>query len=226
MFNILVADDDKNTRRLYQAVLENAGYSVYIADNGKTALNIIDNEHIDLVLLDIMMPEMNGYEFTEILREGYGTLPVLMVSAKQESDDKKKGFLVGTDDYMTKPVDEEEMLLRIKALLRRAQIVNERKIKVKDVVIDYDSMTVSKNDMVIELPQKEFMLLYKLLSYPGKIFTRIQLMDEIWGASSDTGWETITVHIGRLRKRFEDWDEFSIESVRGLGYRAVKNDYK
>lgn len=145
-----------------------------------------------------------------------------MVSAKQLPDDKRKGFLVGTDDYMTKPIDEVEMLLRIKALLRRAQIVNERKITVGAVVLDYDSLTVTKGDISYELPQKEFMLLYKLLSYPGQIFTRIQLMDEIWGAGSETGWETVTVHIGRLRKKFENWEEFEIVSVRGLGYKAVK----
>lgn len=222
MFNILISDDDKNTRRLFQAVLEKAGYSVFMAENGQDALQIMDEEHIDLVVLDIMMPKMDGYEFTKILREGNESLPVLMVSAKHMQEDKKKGFLVGTDDYMTKPVDVEELLLRIKALLRRAKIVNERKIEINGVVLDYDSMTVAKKERTIELPQKEFMLLYKLLSYPGKIFTRIQLMDEIWGASSETGWETVTVHIGRLRKKFEGWDEFSIESVRGLGYRAVK----
>jgi DNA-binding response OmpR family regulator len=145
-----------------------------------------------------------------------------MVSAKQLPEDKKKGFLVGTDDYMTKPVDEEEMLLRIKALLRRAKIVSERRIVIGEVILDYDSYTVTKKDQVIELPQKEFLLLYKLLSYPGKIFTRIQLMDEIWGNESESGWETVTVHIGRLRKRFEGWEEFEIQSVRGLGYKAVK----
>ena len=145
-----------------------------------------------------------------------------MVSAKQYPADKRQGFLVGTDDYMTKPIDEEEMLLRIKALLRRAKIASERKISFSGVTLDYDSLTVSKKDETQELPQKEFLLLYKLLSYPGKIFTRIQLMDEIWGSESDSGWETVTVHIGRLRKRFENWDEFRIESVRGLGYKAVK----
>ena len=123
---------------------------------------------------------------------------------------------------MTKPVDDEEMLYRIKALLRRAKIANERKIEIGEVTIDYDSLTVSRGDQVQELPQKEFLLLYKLLSYPGQIFTRIQLMDEIWGAESDTGWETVTVHIGRLRKKFETWPEFEIVSVRGLGYKAVK----
>lgn len=146
-----------------------------------------------------------------------------MISAKQLPEDKKQGFLAGTDDYMTKPLDEEEMLLRIKALLRRAKIATEHKIIIGDVTLDYDSFTVSKNGDTQELPQKEFLLLYKLLSYPGKIFTRIQLMDEIWGTESDTGWETVTVHIARLRKRFSGWKEFEIQSVRGLGYRAVKN---
>ena len=222
MVHILVVDDDKNTRRLLQAVLEHDGYQVLTAENGEDALAVMDTQHIDLVVLDIMMPKMDGYEFTRTLRQCSNTLPILMVSAKQLPSDKKQGFLVGTDDYMTKPIDEEEMLWRIKALLRRAQIASERRIVIGDVVLDHDSLTVRRGDDTQVLPQKEFLLLYKLLSYPGKIFTRIQLMDEIWGASSDTGWETVTVHIGRLRKRFQDWDEFSIESVRGLGYKAVK----
>ena len=222
MFQILVVDDDKNTRLLLKAVLQAENYNVFTAENGEQALEVMDTEHIDLVVLDIMMPKMDGYEFTKILRENDNNLPILMVSAKQLPADKQKGFLVGTDDYMTKPIDETEMLLRIKALLRRARIVNERRIVVGDVILDYDSLTVFRGSEKQELPQKEFMLLYKLLSYPGKIFTRIQLMDEIWGAESDTGWETVTVHIGRLRKRFEGWEEFEIVSVRGLGYKAVK----
>ena len=144
------------------------------------------------------------------------------VTAKHLPADEKKGFLVGTDDYITKPIDEEKLLLRIKALLRRAQIVSEQKITIGDVVLDYNAFTVTKNGETQELPQKEFMLLYKLLSYPGQIFTRIQLMDEIWGTDSETGWETVTVHVGRLRKRFEGWNEFEIVAVRGLGYKAVK----
>ena len=222
MFHILVVDDDKNTRLLFRAELENAGYTVVTATDGKEALEVMDREHVDLIVLDIMMPNMDGYEFTRLLRESQNTLPILMVSAKQLPADKHKGFIVGTDDYITKPIDGEEMLYRIKALLRRAKIVSERKIQIGDVTLDYDSMTVCKGDLVCELPQKEFLLLYKLLSYPGKIFTRIQLMDEIWGAESNTGWETVTVHIGRLRKRFEGWPEFEIDSVRGLGYKAVK----
>ncbi|MBQ4562471.1 MAG: response regulator transcription factor [Clostridia bacterium] len=226
MFHILVVDDDKHTRMLLQAVLEAENYTVFTAENGAQALMITDKEHIDLVVLDIMMPEMDGYEFTRTLRATDDNLPILMVSAKQLPEDKKKGFLVGTDDYMTKPIDEEEMLWRIKALLRRARIASEQRITVGDIVLDYKSLTVTKGDTVIELPQKEFLLLYKLLSYPGQIFTRIQLMDEIWGQDSETGWETVTVHIGRLRKRFENWNEFEIQSVRGLGYKAVKYEQK
>lgn len=224
MFHILVVDDDKNTRKYIRAVLEAENYTVTTAKNGEEALDALEHDVIDLVVLDVMMPKMNGYEFTEALREAGNDLPILMVSAKQLPIDRHKGFLSGTDDYITKPIDETEMILRIKALLRRAKIASEHKITIGDVVLDYDSMTVSKNGVAQQLPQKEFLLLYKLLSYPGKIFTRIQLMDEIWGTESDTGWETVTVHVGRLRKRFDGWEEFEIESIRGLGYRAVKHE--
>lgn len=222
MFQILVVDDDRHTRMLLEAILKAENYTVFTADNGVSALEVLDREHVDLVVLDIMMPKMDGYEFTKLLRETNNDLPILMVSARQLPADKRKGFLVGTDDYITKPIDEEEMLLRIKALLRRAQIVHEKKLRFGGVLLDYNSFSVSREGETVVLPQKEFLLLYKLLSYPGQIFTRLQLMDEIWGSESETGWETVTVHIGRLRKRFEDWNEFVIESVRGLGYRAVK----
>ncbi len=222
MFHILVTDDDKHTRMLLGAILENAGYMVTTAANGEEALDILDKEHIDLVILDVMMPKMDGYEFTKLIRQTDNALPILMVTAKHLPEDEKKGFIVGTDDYITKPIDEEKLLLRIKALLRRAQIVNEQKIVIGDVTLDYNSFTVTRGDEVQVLPQKEFLLLYKLLSYPGQIFTRIRLMDEIWGTDSESGWETVTVHVGRLRKRFEGWDEFEIVAVRGLGYKAVK----
>ena len=222
MFHILVVDDDKNIRFVMKEVLGKEQYTVFTADNGEDALDVIEKEHIDLAIVDIMMPKMDGYEFTKELRSFNAELPILMVSAKQLSEDRKKGFAVGIDDYMSKPIDTEELLLHIHALLRRAKIVNERKIIVGDVVLDYDSYTVTGHGQVQELPQKEFLLLYKLLSYPNKIFTRIQLMDEIWGMDCETGWETLTVHVGRLRKRFEGWEEFEIESIRGLGYKAVK----
>ena len=223
MFQILVAEDDKNTRRLMEAVLKEHGYHPILACDGLEALKLLDTHHVDLVILDIMMPGMDGYEFTRQLRATDYTLPILMVTAKQLPEDKRKGFIVGTDDYMTKPVDEEEMILRIRALLRRAQIVNERRITIADVCLDYDSLTVSRGDESQTLPRKEFYLLYKLLSYPGKIFTRIQLMDEIWGMESQSDDNTINVHINRLRKRFEDYPEFTIETIRSLGYKAVKH---
>ena len=223
MLIMLIVDDDKNTRLLLKALLEAEKYAVFTACDGEEALKLMDTIHVDLVIVDVMMPKMDGYELTSLLREADESLPILMVSAKQLPADRRKGFLVGTDDYITKPIDEEELLLRVKALLRRARIVSERRITVGDVVLDYDSLTVAGHGTVQELPQKEFLLLYKLLSYPGKSFTRIQLMDEIWGADSDTGWETGTVHIARLRKRFDGWEEFQIESVRGLGYKAVKH---
>ena len=222
MVNILIVDDDKNIRKLLQVVLERQGYNVHLASDGLEALKVIDQVKIDLAIVDIMMPNLDGYEFTKTLREGSADLSVLMISAKQLVEDRKKAFMVGIDDYMTKPIDIEEFLLHVKALLRRAKINDERKIVIGDVVVDSESMTVTKNGEVQELPQKEFLLLFKLLSYPDKIFTRIQLMDEIWGMDCDTGWETVTVHIARLRKRFEGWKEFEIQSIRGLGYKVVK----
>lgn len=223
MFRLLVVEDDNNTRELIKAILEAEHYSVFTAENGELALALMENEHIDLVVLDVMMPHMDGYEFTKALRTMDNDLPILMVSAKQLPQDRKLGFIAGIDDFMTKPFDEEELLLRITALLRRAKITSERRIIIGEVTLNFDTYTVSRtNGESQTLPQKEFQLLYKLLSYPGTIFTRIQLMDEIWGVDSDTGWETVTVHIAKLRKRFSDWPEFKLEAVRGLGYRAVK----
>ena len=222
MFRILVVDDDKNIRFMLKEVLESEGYTVSVATDGAQALSVLESEHIDLAIVDIMMPNLNGYEFTEEIRAMKQDFPILMVSAKQLPEDRKKGFIAGIDDFMTKPLDMEELLLHLKTLLRRYKIVSERKITIGEVVLDYDSYTVTGHGETIELPQKEFLLLYKLLSYPNKIFTRIQLMDEIWGMDCETNWETVTVHIGRLRKRFEGWTEFSIENIRGLGYKAVK----
>ncbi len=222
MVNILIVDDDKNIRKLMQVVLERQGFNVYTASDGVQALKVIDQVKINLAIVDIMMPNMDGYEFTKTLRDGNEDLSVLMLSAKQLPEDRKKGFLVGIDDYMAKPVDIEELVLHVKALLRRAKINDEKRIVIGDVIIDSEKMTVTKNGESQELPQKEFLLLHKLLSYPDKIFTRIQLMDEIWGMDCDTAWETLTVHISRLRKRFENFDEFEIQSIRGLGYKAVK----
>jgi len=217
----MVVEDDHNTRRLMEAVLVQNGYEVILAKDGIDALEKMDNYHVDLIILDLMMPRMDGYELSETLRKGNCNLPILMVTAKETPADKKKGFLVGTDDYMVKPVDEEEMLLRIAALLRRSKIVNEHRLIVGETVLDYDALTVSKKGTVLELPNKEFMLLYKLLSYQNKIFTRRSLMDEIWGMNSDTDERTVDVHINRLRDRFKNSSDFEIITVRGLGYKAV-----
>lgn len=223
MFQILIVEDDKNTAKLMKAVLIHAGYQVHEAANGIEAMTITDTQHIDLIVLDIMMPKMDGYEFTEQMRDCGDNTPILMVTAKQLPEEKCKGFLVGTDDYMIKPVNEEEMLLRIKALLRRAKAANERKLHIGRVTLDYDALAVSRNGATQTLPQKEFYLLYKLLSYPDKIFTRLQLMDEIWGMESDTVSTTVNVHVNRLRKKFEKWPEFKIIAIRGVGYKAVIN---
>ena len=226
MFQIMVVEDDKSTAKLMRAVLTHNGYKVFQAANGQEALEMLDSQHIDLIVLDVMMPVMDGYEFTEQLRRCGNNTPILMVTAKQLPEEKCRGFLVGTDDYMVKPVNEEEMLLRIKALLRRAQIANEHKLHIGKVTLDYDALTVSREGNSQTLPQKEFYLLYKLLSYPDKIFTRLQLMDEIWGMESETVDTTVNVHVNRLRKKFEQWPEFEIVAIRGIGYKAVVSNEK
>ncbi|WP_195955211.1 response regulator transcription factor [Clostridium saudiense] len=222
MINILVVEDDKHTRKLLETILKREGYSVLKAEDGVIAMEVLENNHVDLIILDIMMPNMDGYEFAKELRDAECMIPILMATAKQLPEDKKRGFIVGTDDYMTKPIDTEEMLLRIKALLRRSQIASARKLTIGKVTLDYDTLTVSREDEKQTLPQKEFYLLYKLLSYPDRIFTRIQLMDEIWGMETESDDTTVNVHINRLRKRFDSYPEFEIISVRGLGYKAVK----
>jgi len=222
MFNILIVEDDKNTRRLMEDTIKDDGYNTFTAENGVEALIILEVQQIDLVVVDVMMPQMDGLEFTKILRRNNVKTPMLMVTAKGEPSDIKQGFLVGIDDYMVKPVDDEEMLLRIKALLRRSQIATEHQIQIGDVTLDYSTLTVTRKEESIELPKKEFYLLFKLLSYPNKIFTRYQLMDEFWGMDSDTSENTVNVHINRLRNRFKDYSEFEIVTIRGLGYKAVK----
>lgn len=222
MFNILVVEDDKKLRRLLCTVLTKNGYHAIGAEDGLAALEILDQEYIDLIISDIMMPNMDGYELTKMLRETKHHLPILMVTAKESFDDKERGFLVGTDDYMVKPIDVNEMILRVGALLRRARIANERKLTCGNTILDYDSLTVYQNGQSFILPQKEFYLLFKLISYANKIFTRQQLMDEIWGMDSETDERTVDVHINRLRERFKDSGDFEIVTVRGLGYKAVR----
>ena len=222
MFHIMVVEDDPNTGKLMGAVLRQNGYDPILACDGEDALAKMETHHVDLILLDIMMPRMDGYEFTKVLREGDCNIPILMVTAKETMADKRRGFLTGADDYMVKPVDEEEMLLRIAALLRRSHIASDRRLTVGTTVLDYDAMTVIHGEVQQQLPQKEFLLIFKLLSYAGKIFTRRQLMDEIWDMDSESDERTVDVHINRLRDRFKENPDFEILTVRGLGYKAIK----
>lgn len=222
MFNILVVEDNLDLRELFVTTINNAGYRAFGATDGLDALNLMDNTHIDLIVADIMMPKMSGYELTKELRSLGNSIPILMVTAKDDYDSLQKGFSFGADDYMIKPVNVNELLLRIQALLRRARINSEKKIVIGSTIIDYESMTVKYNDDDIVLPLKEFNLLFKLLSFPGKIFTRQQLMDEIWGIDSETDDRTINTHINRLRERFSNNQDFEIVTIRGLGYKAVK----
>lgn len=222
MITILVVEDDLKLNKLYTTVLLRQGYQVISAANGLEALDKIAEFHIDLILSDIMMPDMDGYELVSMLRQTGYQSPILMATVKDSFDVMEKGFLIGIDDYMIKPVNVNELLLRIQALLRRAKIANEKKIVLPTITLDYESFTITCNNESILLPQKEFLLLYKLLSYADKIFTRQQLMDEIWGMDTDTDERTIDVHINRLRERFKECKDFQIVTVRGLGYKVVK----
>ena len=222
MLRILIVEDDKGTRTLMRDVISDAGYEPVTAGNGIEALEVLDHKHIDLIVMDVMMPDMDGYELTKQLRDAGMELPILMATAKQTILDKRQGFSLGADDYLTKPVDEEELLLHIGALLRRAKIAADHKLTVGGTELNYDSLTVISDGSSVELPRKEFLLLYKLLSYNNKIFTRRQLMDEIWDLDSDSDEHTVNVHINRLRDRFKDNHDFEIITVRGLGYKAVK----
>ncbi len=224
MFHILVVEDDAKLRSLFCTVLTNNGYLALPAENGEKALSLLDSEYVDLIISDIMMPGMDGYELIDHLRTNGFTMPILIITAKERFEDKQRGFQAGTDDYMVKPIDVNEMVLRVGALLKRAKIATEHRIVCRNTVLNYDALTVTINDQETLLPQKEFYLLYKLLSYPNKIFTRQQLMDEIWGLDSTTDERTVDVHINRLRERFKNCDDFIIMTVRGLGYKAVKTE--
>ena len=222
MLKILIAEDDRELRRLFAHVLIKNGYTVKEVGDGKEALDAIDAEYFDLIISDIMMPIMDGYEFVRLLREAGNTTPVLMITAKDAFDDMRKGFVSGTDDYMVKPINVNEMVLRVQALLRRAQMINERKQTIGGTVLECDTFTVTSDEGSMILPQKEFMLLYKMASFPGRIFTRQQLMDDVWGYDTESDTHTVDVHIGRLRDRFKDNKDFKIVTMRGVGYNVVK----
>lgn len=221
MPNILVAEDDIALNKLICKVLEKDGHFVISKKDGEEALNALDEMHVDLIVTDVMMPKLDGYEFIENVRSFNSTVPVLYVTAKGTFDDKLRGFNLGADDYMVKPIDINELILRVNALLRRSKIANERKIIIGDTVLDSEAYTVTCGDETVTLPQKEFLLLFKLLSYPDRVFTRFEIMDEIWGYESESDEKTINVHISKLRNRYENNKDFSIETVRGIGYKGV-----
>lgn len=222
MFKILIAEDDVKIRQLFGRILIKNGYSVKSVSNGKEALDALEKEYYDLIISDVMMPVLDGYELVRSIRDSGNNIPVLMISAKAEFDDMRLGFLSGSDDYMVKPVNVNEMLIRVSALLRRAQMMNERRQVIGNTVLECDSLTVITDDESIVLPQKEFMLLYKMVSFPGKIFTRQQMMNEIWGYDTNSDMHTVDVHIGRLRERFRDNPDFDIVTIRGIGFKVVK----
>lgn len=222
MLKILIAEDDRELRQLFTHVLTRHGYTVTGVSNGQEALDAMDKNFYDLIITDIMMPIMDGYTFVCQLRDVGNTTPVLMITAKDAFDDMRMGFQFGVDDYMVKPINVNEMVLRVRALLRRAQMINDRRQTIGETVLECDSLTAIVNGESTVLPQKEFMLLYKMVAYPGKIFTRQQLMDEIWGYASESDSHTVDVHIGRLRDRFRDNKDFKIVTIRGVGYKVVK----
>ena len=222
MLKILIAEDDRELRQLFSHVLIKHGYAVTGVSNGQQALDAMDAGYFDLIISDIMMPVLDGYELVRQLREVGNTTPVLMITAKDAFDDMRLGFQSGTDDYMVKPINVNEMVLRVGALLRRAQMIHDRRQTIGDTVLECDSLTVTAEGESSVLPQKEFMLLYKMAAFPGKIFTRQQLMDEIWGYDSESDTHTVDVHIGRLRERFRSSRDFKIVTIRGVGYKVVK----
>ena len=222
MLKILIVEDDRELRQLFAHVLIKNGYTAEGVSNGREALGAMEKDYYDLIISDIMMPVMDGYELVRSLRESGNTTPVLMITAKDAFDDMKLGFLSGTDDYMVKPVNVNEMVLRVGALLRRARMISERRQVIGDTVLECDSLTVTTKTESMILPQKEFMLLYKMVSFPGRIFTRQQLMDEIWGYDSESDPHTVDVHIGRIRDRFRNNPDFRIVTMRGVGYKVVK----
>jgi two-component system, OmpR family, response regulator len=220
MFHILIVEDDKNLRRLMDAVLTQNGYHVTCAADGQEALDLLESVFVDLIISDVMMPNMDGYSLVRELRGANYEIPILMVTAKEAFEDKRKGFLAGADDYMVKPINIDEMILRVGAILRRSKISNEQRICIGETELNYQTLTISKGSLSLTLPKKEFLLLFKLLSYPKQIFTRQQLMEEIWGPEADTDERTIDVHIKRLRGKLRNFEAFEIITIRGVGYKS------
>ena len=221
MATILIVDDDRKICRLEDIYLRSEGYDTLVARDGFEALSIIGQKRVDLIVADILMPNLDGQGLLRALREHYIATPVLMMTSKSAFEDKKRLFECGADDYMVKPVDLEELVLRIRAILRRYNISNARQLRIGDTILDYSSLEVRAPGGTLTLPQKEFYLLFLLLSYPGRIFTRQELMDELWGTDTNTSPRTVDVHINRLRSRFAGREDFEISTIRGLGYKGV-----
>ncbi len=224
MFKILVVEDEPQLNELFCKTLKRNGYETYSASDAKKALKILESKTIDMIISDVMMPGMDGFEFIQQLREAQINIPIMLITAKGDIMDKQSGFLSGADDYMVKPIHLQEMLLRVQALLRRAKSVSERRLFFGNTELIYDVWTVNDNNGSRILPQKEFQVLYKLLSYPGQIFTRQQILDDVWGVDGYADSHTLDVHISRLRERFKKNEDFEIITIRGLGYRAVKKN--
>ena len=221
MVNILVVDDDKELNRTVCTYLNDSGFQAKGVLSANEAYDEMYNNLYDLIISDIMMPEVDGFEFAETVRQVNRHIPILFMSAKDELSSKKKGFRLGIDDYMVKPVELAELEMRVRALLRRANIEMDRKLTVGNLELDADGMTAAIDGEEIPVTTREFNILYKLLSYPKKTFTRAQLMDEFWGLDSDTSLRAVDVYITKLRDKFSACNGFEIKTVRGLGYKAV-----
>lgn len=226
MFQILVVEDDRELRELFCTVLTENGYTAIPAGDGMHAFDVLEHTYVDLIISDVMMPVMDGFEMTRMIRESHAAIPILMITAKEDAADKREGFLSGADDYMVKPIDVNEMVWRVEALLRRSQIVSQRKARIGSTEFNCDTLMVHTGNETLELPQKEFLLAFKLISSPSRIFTRRQIMEEIWGLESEADSHTLDVHISRLREKFKENRDFEIVTVRGLGYKAVRKQHE
>ena len=226
MFRILVAEDDHAIRTLITTKLKQENYTIYTAENGEEALSVMEKHQVDLLISDIMMPVMDGYSIVKALRETKHTLPSLMITAKSQLESLEEAFTLGVDDYMVKPIRLEELALRVRALLRRAQLETEKVLRFPHTKLDYNALTLTdlETDTVYQIPKKEFYVLYKLLSNPEKIFTRLDLLDDIWGMEEDLDERLVDACIKRVRQKFKDNPDFDIVTIRGLGYKGtVKN---
>ena len=221
MFKILVVEDDKNLKKLIKITLTKENYTVYEASNGEEALEMLDTNYVDLIISDVMMPEMDGFELIKELRTSKYKMPIMLITAKDSIEDKKEGFILGADDYMVKPINLEELILRTKVLLRRSNLTDEKQLKIGKLILNYNQMAITRGKEEYFLAQKEFLLLYKLLSNPDKIYSRQELIEEIWGLDNESDYRTVDVHIKRIREKMCNVDEFEIITARGMGYKAI-----